>query len=42
MDKTKYMVVRHMKVQHEVEFQIGQGKINIVRQYEYLGMTLDD
>ena len=42
MDKTKYMLIRHMKVQHEPEFKIEQGKINTVHQYDYLGMTLDD
>ena len=42
MDKTKYMIVRHMKVQHEPELKIGQGKINTVHHYEYLGIILDD
>ena len=42
IEKTKYMIVRHMKVQHEPEIQIDQTKINTVHQYEYLGMILDD
>ena len=42
VDKTKYMIVRYMKVQHEPELKIKQMKINTVRHYEYLGMTLDD
>ena len=41
-DKTKYMIVRHMKVHHEPELKIERVKINTVHQYEYLGMTLDD
>ena len=42
IDKTKYMIVRHMKIQHEPELKMEHLKINMVHQYEYLGMTLDD
>ena len=37
MDKTKYVIVRHMKVQLGPELKIDQVKINTVHQYEYLG-----
>ena len=42
IDKTKFMIVRHMKVQHEPELKMEQMKITTVRHYEYLGMTLDN
>ena len=42
LDKTKYMIVRHMKVHHEPEFKLEQFNLSTVHQYEYLGMTLDD
>ena len=41
LDKTKYMIVRHMKV-HEPNFEIGKTKLSTVHQYEYLGMILED
>ena len=40
--KTKYMIVKHTKVPAEPNLEIGHVKIGTVRQYEYLGMLLDD
>ena len=42
LEKTKYMIVRHIKVQHELVFKLEQFRLNTVHQYEYLGMILDD
>ena len=40
--KTKYMVVKHTKVPIEPALTVGNVKISSVKQYEYLGMILDD
>ena len=40
--KTKYMLVKHKKVQYEPQIKIGDYKLGIVRVYEYLGILLDD
>ena len=40
--KTKYMVIKHNRVNDETELKLNGHKINNVRQYEYHGMVLDD
>ena len=40
--KTKYMVIKHNRVNNETELKLNGHTINNVHQYEYLGMVLDD
>ena len=40
--KTKYMVVKHDKLNNVPELELDGCKINTVHQYEYLGMIMDD
>ena len=42
LSKTKYMMVKHTKVNHEPQLKIDDYKIGTVCLYEYLGMILDD
>ena len=42
LSKTKYMTIKHTKVDQESQLRIGNYKIGTVCMYEYLGMILDD
>ena len=40
--KTKYMIVKHAKTSSDPSIEVNGTKITTVKQYEYLGMLLDD
>ena len=42
LSKTKYMMIKHTKVDCKPQLKIGDYKVGTVSSYEYLGMTLDD
>ena len=42
LTKTKYMLIKHTKVNHEPHVKIGEYKISTVSLFKYLGMALDD